>query len=177
MKNKSEKSNHEQQIRYTWTTNQKTQIEKPGRSSTNPDLPNPGAIEAVATKLCCVLLHRVLLWVPWASCSSVGSCSLLSDCSSVLRRQIVGSSLGLFFVIRSLVSLVQLLFKYQNRVLETWFNKSKLKSIRLEIYVAFSVQLNQPNTCKASLWDSSFNIDLEFLKLEILVCLYISNAY
>ena len=43
MKNKSEKSNHEQQIRYTWTTNQKTQIEKPGRSSTNPDLPNPGA--------------------------------------------------------------------------------------------------------------------------------------
>ena len=43
MKNKSEKSNHEQQIRNTWTTNQKTQIEKPWRSSTNPDLPNPGA--------------------------------------------------------------------------------------------------------------------------------------
>ena len=47
------------------------------------------------------------------------------------------------------------------------------KSLRLKIYVAFSVQLIQH---KVSLWDSSFNIDLEFLKLEVLVCLNISNA-
>ena len=173
----------EQQI---WTTNQKSQIRN---TYTNPDLPNSGVAEAAVVKLHCVLLHRVLLWVPWASCSSVGSCSsslffvvrsflnsLSSDCSSVLRRQIVGSSSGLFFVIRLLVSSIQL-FKYQNRVLETRFNKLKLESLRLKIYVAFSVQLIQPNTLKASLWDSSFNIDLEFLKLETLVCLYVSNAY
>ena len=173
----------EQQI---WTTNQKSQIRN---TYTNPDLPNPRAVEAAVVKLHCVLLHRVLLWVPWASCSFVGSCSLSlffvvrpflnsssSDCSSVLRRQIVGSSLGLFFVVRLLVSSIQL-FKYQNRVLETRFNKLKLESLRLKIYVSFSVQLIQPNTLKASLWDSSFNIDLEFLKLEMLVCLYVSNAY
>ena len=47
------------------------------------------------------------------------------------------------------------------------------ESLRLKIYVAFSVQLIQH---KASLWDSSFNIDLEFLKLEVLVCLNISNV-
>ena len=49
-----------------------------------------------------------------------------SDHSSVLRRQIIGSSSGLFF------------FKYQNWVLETWFC-----FLDLEIYVAFSVQLIQ----------------------------------
>ena len=76
---------------------------------------------------------------------------LIINCSSVLRCQIVGSSSGLFFVVKSLVSSIQLLFKYQNRVLETRFNKSELESIRLKIYVAFSVQLIQPNTCKASL--------------------------
>ena len=52
--------------------------------------------------------------------------SLSLDHSSILRRQIVGSSLGLFF------------FKYQNWVLETWFC-----FLDLEIYVAFSVQLIQ----------------------------------
>ena len=43
--------------------------------------------------------------------------------------------------------------------------------------MAFSIQLVQHKTRKASLWDSSFNMDLEFLKLEMLVCLYISNMY
>ena len=43
MKNKSENPNHEQQIRNTRITDQKNQIEKPRRSSTTPDLPNPGA--------------------------------------------------------------------------------------------------------------------------------------
>ena len=48
------------------------------------------------------------------------------------------------------------------------------KSVRLKIYVAFSVQLIQH---KASLWDLSFNIDLKFLKLDILVCVRVASFW
>ena len=53
----------------------------------------------------------------------------MSNRSSLHRRQIVGSSLVLLF------------FNYQNQVLETWLCFLKPESLRLEIYVAFSVQL------------------------------------
>ena len=99
----------EQQI---WTTNQKSQIRN---TYTNPDFPNPGATEAAAAKLRRVL-HRVLLWVPWASCSTVGSlgivvfrgflfflCSSSSDRWFFFRLSFLSSSLDRWFFFRSIL--------------------------------------------------------------------------
>ena len=41
--------------------------------------------------------------------------------------------------------------------------------------MAFLVQLIQQNTRKASIWDSSFNMDLEFLKFEMLLSIILPN--
>ena len=75
---------------------------------------------------------------------------LSSSCRSNPDRPIAHSNL--FFVVRSLVlSSVLLLLKYQNWFLDIQFSFLELKTLKLEIYVAFSVQLIQHKTRKVSL--------------------------